>query len=514
MHNKTLSSLIIVSLIMTSLSACNLNIKSQKAIGPDTPYYSVTIGSYDKSKNTYMNLDVEVPKITYSNESASSLIDPINAEIDTSLNTIIEEAKNKALATYESYIESAKTNAKKDIENRINNLKEKYKNVLGDEEVKLISEFSVDDLERKPFGRVFMATMSEFSNFFQPRFRNEPNDGQQIGNRGKNNWMEPNNNINENNNSSDRKNNIDKNNAQESKTDNKLKETTIDETVHGFTNSSDIINPDLHNKNIIIVETTEKKVSETTTESNSKGNGTRFKNRGTKSNANKITNEYKQNNTIEETKKQEYNNNRNTQELINDDKSENKVSTSSETSSDLKDSTDENIGLVNDLINEADINEEITLDNFYRDFRGIYMTRIPDDYTLAMYYIPTTITCNFEVKCLDEDFISLFIEISESRTTTMIKRLFYNVDLNKGKIINIKELLGEKYKETVVNTINSEIEKWTDDQKATLINNYSVEKYINDDTPYFINNNHRSVIQIEKFAITIGSAGYHEFQIP
>ena len=142
------------------------------------------------------------------------------------------------------------------------------------------------------------------------------------------------------------------------------------------------------------------------------------------------------------------------------------------------------------------------------------MTKIPNDNYLKTFYIPTTIHCNFEVKCLDEDYISLFVQLAESRNTSSIKRLFYNIDLNKGKIINIKDILGENYKENAVKVINGEIDKWTDDQKATLIENYSVEKYIDENTPFFINNNHKAVVEIEKFAITIGAAGYHEFQIP
>lgn len=439
MHKKTLSAFIIVSIVASNLFACTTSI-NKKVVNTDTSYYSVTIGSFEKTKNSYMDVDIEVPKITYSNDSSSSLIDPINAEIEKSLATMIEESKNKALSTYQTYIESAKENAKKDIKNKINNLKEKYKNILGDEEVKLLSEFSFDDLERAPFDKRFIASKSEFKNMRKKRFNGTINDNR----------------------STPSNQNKDKNRKTNNDND-KLRETTVDGIVHGFTNSNELIIPGLHNKNIIVVETTENDTKETTSNENNKSD---------------------------------------------------KIKSTHSDIVESFDTNDKNIGLIKDEIDEADIDEEITLDNFYRDFAVIYMTRIPDDYTLSMYYIPTTIKCNFEVKCLDEDYLSLFVEISESRTTSMIKRLFYNIDLNQGKIIGIKDFLGENFKENVVKIINSEIDKWSDEQKSTLINNYSVEKYISDDTPFFINNNHRAVIQIEKFAITIGSAGYHEFQIP
>lgn len=454
MHKKTLSAFIIVSIIASNLFACTTNI-NKKVINTDTSYYSVTIGSFEKTNNSYMNVDIEVPRITYSNDISSSLIDPINAEIEKSLNTMIEESKNKALSTYQTYIESAKENAKKDIENKINNLKEKYKNILGDKEVKLLSEFSFDDLERAPFDKRFIASKSEFKNMRQKGFNGTINDNRSTP-------------SNQNRNKNRKTNNG----------DDKLHETTVDGIVHGFTNSNELIIPGLHNKNIIVVETTENDTKETT------------------SNAIKM-----ENHPPKELS---------TKSEIEPDK----IIASHSDIVESSDTNDKNIGLIKDEIDEADIDEEITLDNFYRDFADIYMTRIPDDYTLSMYYIPTTIKCNFEVKCLDEDYLSLFVEISESRTTSMIRRLFYNIDLNQGKIIGIKDFLGENFKENVVKIINSEIDKWSDEQKSTLINNYSVEKYISDDTPFFINNNHRAVIQIEKFAITIGSAGYHEFQIP
>ncbi|MBR4314847.1 MAG: hypothetical protein IKP66_08065, partial [Lachnospiraceae bacterium] len=157
--------------------------------------------------------------------------------------------------------------------------------------------------------------------------------------------------------------------------------------------------------------------------------------------------------------------------------------------------------------------DEITLDNFYRDLRTIRRFNIPDDFSLTIQYIPTTIECHYEVKCLDEEYLSLFVELSESRTTSSVKRLFYNVNLNNKKIVNLKDVLGDKYKETSVKCITEAIDKWSDEQKSTLIEGYNLDNYITESTPFFINNNHKPVIEIERFVITIGSSGYHEFQI-
>ena len=112
MISKKFSIIILISMVLVNILGCQ-NFKQQKTISPDTPYYSVTIGSYEKSSNHYMNVDIEMPKITYSNQSGSALIDPLNAEIENSLNELITKAKDNALTTYNAYIVSAKANAKR-----------------------------------------------------------------------------------------------------------------------------------------------------------------------------------------------------------------------------------------------------------------------------------------------------------------------------------------------------------------------------------------------------------------
>ena len=77
MISKKFSIIILISMVLVNILGCQ-NFKQQKTISPDTPYYSVTIGSYEKSSNHYMNVDIEMPKITYSNQSGSALIDPLN----------------------------------------------------------------------------------------------------------------------------------------------------------------------------------------------------------------------------------------------------------------------------------------------------------------------------------------------------------------------------------------------------------------------------------------------------
>ncbi len=441
---KILTNILLISILLTNISACSQN-NIKKTITADSPYYSVTTGSFKRSENAYMNLDIKIPKITYSNNGGNELIDSLNNDIESSLNTLIAEAMENALNTYKTYLQSAKDNVKKDIENKIAEIGSKYQSVIGQEEKDMLSKLSADDISNFSFssmGRMNtfpnrMASLSNAMPGFRRRFNSEF----------------------------------------------KSEENNIEETVSGHTSSGDIINPALHNKKIIVVETTTAAQTETTIKISGRPGVAPSEDSNSSSS----------------------------------DKSDRPKRAS--WSNGQKKNTERNFKATNSELSrqatksEITKSDEITLENFYRDLRRIRRYYIPDDYSLTIQYIPTTIECDYEIKCLDEDYLSLFVELTESRTTSNVKRLFYNVDLNKMKIINLKDVLGDKYKETSVKSIQDAIDKWSDAQKSTLIQNYSLDNYINENTPFFINNNHRPVIEIEKFAITIGSTGYHEFQI-
>ena len=474
---KILTNILLISILLANTSACSQNI-IKKTITADSPYYSVTTGSFKRYENAYMNLDIKIPKITYSNNGGNELIDSLNNDIESSLNTLIDEAMENALNTYKTYLQSAKDNVKNDIENKIAEIESKYQSVIGQEEKDMLSKLSADDISNFSFsnmGRMntFPNRMASFSNAM-PGFRRRFN------------------------------------------SEFKSEENNIEETVSGHTSSGDIINPALHNKKIIVVETTTAAQTETTIrisgrpgiapseDSNSSSSDKSDRPKRASWSNSRPEGFSKDLNKSDEAKV----------ETTKDDTSKiDKETITKEEKAKRNFSSDDNKSTKQASNSEITKSSEITIENFYRDLRKIRRYYIPDDYSLTIQYIPTTIECSYEIKCLDEDYLSLFVELTESRTTSNVKRLFYNVDLNKMKIINLKDVLGDKYKEISVKSIQDAIDKWSDAQKSTLIQNYSLDNYINENTPFFINNNHRPVIEIEKFAITIGSTGYHEFQI-
>ena len=150
---KILSNVLIITFLIMSVFGCQ-NTSPKKAVTADTPYYSVTTGSFERDRNAYMNLDAKIPKITYSNSDGSELIDSLNVEIESDLNKLINEAKTRALDTYETYLQSAKDNAKKDVESKIAELETKYSSILGEEEKNILSRLNADEIDNYSFSNM------------------------------------------------------------------------------------------------------------------------------------------------------------------------------------------------------------------------------------------------------------------------------------------------------------------------------------------------------------------------
>ena len=278
--------------------------------------------------------------------------------------------------------------------------------------------------------------------------------------------------------------------------------------VNGFSGTEELIVPELHNKKIIIVETTaasESEVSksrdisasENSRPSFSDGEGPNFEN-GEKPNFG--NGDRKKRSTASNTESDMSKAPNRPQKEI--------VASKSNVNNDTK-KPSENEKIITHA-SESNANKKLTLKDFYDEFGEILSVKTPSDEELTKAYTPTIINCNFDVKCLDEDYLSLFVEMNVTKTATSITRLFYNIDLREKKIIGIKDVLGEKYKELCINSINEAIDKMTVEQKQNINPDFNLENIINEKTNFFINNNHIPVVELDKYSLT---PDYLEFQI-
>ena len=439
MNKQKIAIILAFSLIAFNIYGCaNISAlvsvsNTANAVTADTPYYSVTNAETLNYNNFYLNLNAEIPKITYSSKDNDSLIDPINESIYSDVTAMLKEATSTALTTFETYLETAKKNIQTEKDLSLIKIKNKYKDIIGEAELNAIKELSDTPIEYK-------------ENRFPMRNRFNRN----------------------------------------------RFSTSSDIIVEGFTNTEDLIIPGLHNKKIIVVETTKAPETSAISETSMSIKGRP----GNKSfgNPNGMTGmpEGAPNFSGSRPSRQESESNFNKESRI----------------------APEETFEAKNVASESEVKiEELTIESFYKELDEIKAIKMPNDSELIRVFLPTNISCSFEVKCLDEEYLSLFIEISESRTTSTVKRLFYNIDLVNKKTITLNEIIGENYKDKCVQTITSAIDSWSDEEKQLLKKEYNVSEYISDDTPFFINNNHKPVISLDKFSITVGTAGYLEFQI-
>lgn len=130
---------------------------------------------------------------------------------------------------------------------------------------------------------------------------------------------------------------------------------------------------------------------------------------------------------------------------------------------------------------------------------------------------------DYDVKCRNENILSLELIASKAWVASNEERHYYNIDLNSNSIISLEDLLGSDYIEicnsSIISQINERIKAdenniyfgFNDgDDSDGMIEGF---KTITDETPFYINEKGNPVIVFEKYEIAPGYMGFQEFEI-
>ena len=128
-------------------------------------------------------------------------------------------------------------------------------------------------------------------------------------------------------------------------------------------------------------------------------------------------------------------------------------------------------------------------------------------------YIPVEITVDYEVKYISEEYASFVVYQYEDRFNAYNYSFYYNLDLETGKNVTLRDLYGTNYREIVAGSIEETIEGWNDEQKSMLWEDLSFSDLISEDTKFYLNENGEVVVVFEKYQIAVGTAGELEFVI-
>lgn len=128
-------------------------------------------------------------------------------------------------------------------------------------------------------------------------------------------------------------------------------------------------------------------------------------------------------------------------------------------------------------------------------------------------YIPLGITMDYEIKCVDSRYVSFVISHYETKFQAYNKQYFYNIDMETGRIVSLKDWLGTEYKQIVADSIEKEISLWNEEKKAELWEDLEFTNLITENTDFYIDQNGYAVVVFPKYEIAAGSAGALEFTI-
>lgn len=130
-------------------------------------------------------------------------------------------------------------------------------------------------------------------------------------------------------------------------------------------------------------------------------------------------------------------------------------------------------------------------------------------------YVPVNIQVDYEIKYSKDDIISFVIYKSETLASAYTETFFYNIDIETGKNLTLKGLLGEDYKGIINESIFNQIEERSKDPNNSYFTAdeggfTGIEDEFQD---FYINQNGKIVIVFPKYAIAPGYMGMQEFEI-
>lgn len=160
---------------------------------------------------------------------------------------------------------------------------------------------------------------------------------------------------------------------------------------------------------------------------------------------------------------------------------------------------------ISKIINEEVKNAENNAKEYYEAF--VETGGNPKD------FMPIGIKIDYEIKNITEKQVSFVITKSETFASAYFVEYFYNIDMETGRYLTLKDLLGNDYKKIVTKNIQNTISNWNQEQKDRMFKDINIEDLINENTKFYINAKNEIVIVFDKYEIAVGAAGRLEFPI-
>ena len=131
-------------------------------------------------------------------------------------------------------------------------------------------------------------------------------------------------------------------------------------------------------------------------------------------------------------------------------------------------------------------------------------------------YHPILINIDYEMKYSGDDLVSFLINKCETLASAYTEQFIYNVDLETGKELNLRDVLGDNYKQIIDNEVYKQIEERKKDPDNIYFEKGEggFEGIEDEYQILYINENRKVVVVFYKYEIAPGYMGIQEFEIP
>lgn len=128
-------------------------------------------------------------------------------------------------------------------------------------------------------------------------------------------------------------------------------------------------------------------------------------------------------------------------------------------------------------------------------------------------FIPLGITVDYETKYIGQEYVSFVVSQHETRFDAYNCDYYYNIDLENGENVTLRDWFGPQYRQIVAESIETTIEDWSEEQRSILWDDLSIADLISEDTNFYLDQDGQVVVVIEKYQAAYGAAGDLEFTI-
>ncbi len=130
------------------------------------------------------------------------------------------------------------------------------------------------------------------------------------------------------------------------------------------------------------------------------------------------------------------------------------------------------------------------------------------------YMTPETVI-DYEIKYISQDIVSFQIYKFESIASAYQTNRYYNIDIETGKELTLRDIFGENYQEIVYEEIAAQIPELDEFTKSMLFPDVDIKELLDENRKFYFSEDGTSLVVVfEKYEIAAGAGGQIEFTIP